>query len=125
MKVTKIYQDGSLLDAAVLDLSTDSILAKFKNAISLQAKIALGVGVPTTTSAPHSILNAFKNLVAVSAYTGYVFPEAKSIFDTAKAAAPIDPIVNDEIQNVLVAEVEPEVTGLGNIFGMDSDEEEY
>jgi len=74
MKVTKILQDGNLLDAAVLDISTKDILAKFGRAINIQSSIALAIGVPTTSSAPHSLLNGFKNLIAVSAASGYSFP---------------------------------------------------
>merc|ERR1719235_2800484 len=36
MEVKKVLQDGSLFDAAVLDLSNEAILSKFANAIKLQ-----------------------------------------------------------------------------------------
>jgi len=67
MEVRKVLQDGSLFDAAVLDLDTNSILAKFKKATQTQAQLSLGLGYATTCSAPHSLLNGFKNLVAVAA----------------------------------------------------------
>ena len=73
MHVKKVLQGGAVFDAKVLDLSTDIILAKFKNAIKTQSAIALGAGFPSATSAPHSLLNGFKNLVAVSVASGYEF----------------------------------------------------
>jgi len=74
MKVTKILQDGNIFDSKVLDLSSSLILEKFQNAIKTQAKLSLGANVPSKASAPHSLLNAFKNLAAVSAMSGYSFP---------------------------------------------------
>jgi len=74
MKVTKILQNENLFDAAVLDLSSEIILEKFKRAIGFQTGLALGLGVPTVSSAPHTLLNGFKNLVAVSAACGWEFP---------------------------------------------------
>lgn len=66
MEVTKVLQDGSVFKAKVLDLSTDTILAKFKSALGVQASLSLGSGYATSVSAPHSMVNAFMNLVAVS-----------------------------------------------------------
>jgi len=74
MTITKVLQDGSVFGAGVLDLSTDIILAKFQNGIKNQASLSLGAGFATTASAPHSLLNGFKNLLAVSLASGYSFP---------------------------------------------------
>jgi large subunit ribosomal protein LP0 len=86
MEVKRILQDGSLFDARVLDLSTDIILSKFKNAIRVQAQLSLGAGYATAASAPHSLLNGFKNLVAVAAESGYSFPQATALLEAAKNA---------------------------------------
>jgi large subunit ribosomal protein LP0 len=87
MKVTKILQNENLFDAAVLDLSTELILAKFKKAIGYQTAIALECGTPTVSSAPHSLLNGFKNLIAASCMSGYEFDQATA-FLSAAASAP-------------------------------------
>merc|ERR1712070_126348 len=86
MKVTKILQNENIFDAAVLDLSSEVILAKFKRAVGFQTAIALEAGVPTTSSAPHSLLNGFKNLIAVSAMSGYGFDQATAFLSAAKNA---------------------------------------
>ena len=62
MDITKILQDGIIFDPNVYDISTDTILAKFKNACSLQTSLSLGANFPTKLSAPHSLLNGFMNL---------------------------------------------------------------
>merc|ERR1712166_1449910 len=85
MNVKKVLQDGSVFDAAVLELSSASILAKFKAAVAVQALLSLGAGYATSASVPHSLGNGFKNLVAVSAMTGYEFPQAKKILRPPKA----------------------------------------
>merc|ERR1712151_1072215 len=81
-----VLQNGSVFDAKVLEISTDDILAKFKRAIGIQADLGLGLGVPNAASAPHTLLNGFKNLVAVSAASGFEFPQAKAMLEAAKNA---------------------------------------
>merc|ERR1712083_476063 len=87
MKVTKILQNENIFDAAVLDLSSDIILKKFQRAVGFQTALALEIGIPTVSSAPHTLLNGFKNLVAVSAMSGYEFDQAAA-FLSAAASAP-------------------------------------
>lgn len=70
----------------MLDLNLSDILAKFQKAVSVQASLSLGAGVPTKVSAPHTLLNGFKNLVAVCAESGYEFPQANALLDAAKNA---------------------------------------
>jgi large subunit ribosomal protein LP0 len=86
MEVRKVLQDGSVFDAKVLDLSTEVILNKFKAACKVQASLSLAAAYPTSASAPHSILNAFKNMACVAAMTGYGFKEADALLAAAKNA---------------------------------------
>lgn len=123
MKVSKVLQDNAIFDAAVLDLTVDAILAKFKSAIKIQAQLSLGAGLPSAASAPHSILNAFKNLAAVSASCGYEFKEAQALL-LAAASAPVGgasaaaaPVVVEDAKKE-----ETEQVDMGNLFG---DDDEY
>merc|ERR1711998_333949 len=86
MEVRKVLQNGSMFDASVLSLSTEAILGKFKKAIGYQAQMSLSSGYSTSASAPHSLLNGFKNLVAACAATGYEFPQAAAVLSAAKNA---------------------------------------
>jgi len=126
MHVTKVLQNGSIFDAKVLDLSTEAILGKFKRACGVQASLSLAAGFPTAASAPHSILNAFKNLVCASAASGYEFPEATTLLEAAKnapaagaagggAAEAAKPVVEEKKEEV-------EAVDMGGLFG---DDDEY
>lgn len=126
MEVSKVLQDGSLFDAKVLDLSAASILAKFKNAAGVQASLSLGAGFPTSASAPHSLLNGFKNLVAASAASGFEFAQATALLEAAKnapaagaaaatGAAQAAPVEEEKKEEV-------EAVDMGGLFGGDDDE---
>jgi large subunit ribosomal protein LP0 len=126
MEVSKVLQDGSLFDAKVLDLSAASIIAKFKNAAGVQASLSLGAGFPTSASAPHSLLNGFKNLVAASAASGFEFAQATALLEAAKnapaagaaaatGAAQAAPVEEEKKEEV-------EAVDMGGLFGGDDDE---
>lgn len=82
LKIESVYDNGSLYDAKVLDLKPEDLQTKFLAAVANVASLSLAIGFPTTASAPHSVANAFKNLVAITAQLEeYSFPQA----DSAKA----------------------------------------
>jgi len=128
MHCTKVIQDGNCFDAKVLSLSTEKILAKFQNAVSTQASLSLGAGYATSASAPHTLLNGFKNLLAASIASDFSFPQAEAFLSAAKnapaagaatataaeAAAPVEEEKKEE----------PEDVDMGNLFGGD-DEDDY
>jgi len=124
MKITNILQDGNIFSAAVLDLSTDVILGRFKNAIANQAKVSLAIGVPSAASAPHSLLNGFKNLVAVAAMTGFEFDQAKPILEAARnaPAGGAGPAAGGAAAAPVKEEKEEEeAVDMGDLFGGDDD----
>jgi len=79
-----IYDNGSMYDAAVLDVTFADIVAKFQGAASNIAAISLAIGYPTYVSVPHSLLNAFKKIVSVSVETDYTIKEAEKIKEIIK-----------------------------------------
>jgi len=74
-----IYDNGSIYDAAVLDVTFDDIVKRFQSAASNIAAISLEIGYPTYVSVPHSMVNAFKNIIGVSLETDYTIKEAEKI----------------------------------------------
>lgn len=129
MEIKKVLQDGSMFDAAVLELSTESIIGKFKKAINNQANLSLGIGYSTSASAPHTLLAGFKNLVAFSAASGYEFSQASDFLSAAKNAPAAGPAAASSGAAAAAAPKEEEVkeeeedVEMGNLFG--DDEEDY
>jgi len=74
-----VYDNGSLFDAKVLDITDDVLAAKFSAALSVIASLSLALGYPTQASVPHSVANAFKAIVAVTlGCDKYTFDKAET-----------------------------------------------
>lgn len=89
-----VYDNGSLFDAKVLDITDDVLAAKFSEALKIIASLSLQIGYPTQASVPHSIANAFKVVLALTVCLDkYVFDEAAPYKDlvSPKEAAPEAP----------------------------------
>merc|ERR1711998_575871 len=108
LKVKVVYDDGSMYDPAVLDITDADILAGFATGIKNIAAISMETGVPTVASVPYSILLAFKNLLAIAAETDYTFPQAEAMKEylanpeafAAAAPAAADDILFNEKEEV-------------------------
>merc|ERR1711953_852363 len=57
----------------------DDIKAKFMAGVANVAAVCLAIGYPTMASAPHSIANGMKNLLAIAAVTEITFKEAEML----------------------------------------------
>jgi len=78
MVVTHAYENGSVYEASILDITHADLLNKFLRGVRHVAALSLATGFPTQASIPHSLRNAFRNLVAITFETSYDFPEAKA-----------------------------------------------
>jgi large subunit ribosomal protein LP0 len=81
LSVLQIYDNGSVYSNKVLNIKASEVVSRFLAAVQQVAAVSLAIGYPTAASAPHSIANAFKNLLAVAVATEIDFKEA----DKAKA----------------------------------------
>eukprot|EP01117_Protostelium_nocturnum_P014807 TRINITY_DN566_c0_g1_i1.p1 TRINITY_DN566_c0_g1~~TRINITY_DN566_c0_g1_i1.p1 ORF type:complete len:313 (-),score=96.83 TRINITY_DN566_c0_g1_i1:212-1150(-) len=77
--IKSVYDNGTIYSDSVLDLSDDDIVAKFKQGVKNVAAIGLQVGYPTVASVPHSLLNGYKNLLAIAVSTEYSFKQADKV----------------------------------------------
>jgi large subunit ribosomal protein LP0 len=131
--VQKIYENGSLYDAAALDITPADVVAKFQNSIRRITALSLKLGIPSALTIPHSIGGAFRKLMAVALATGNTnFKQAEAMLkaaeaaktavaaapaaaaaSTAKAAAPAAAAAAKE------EEPEEEMVGAGGLFGDD------
>jgi large subunit ribosomal protein LP0 len=87
LAILTVYDEGSIYDPKVLDLSDADILAKFRGGVKTVAAVSLAIHHPTVASLPHVIANGFKNVVAIGLATNYTFDRAEK-FKKAALAAP-------------------------------------
>jgi len=91
--IETVYDEGSIYEASVLDLSDEDILSRFHAGVKNVAAVSLGIGYPTVASVPHSILNGFKNVISISLATEITFPKAeefkKILANPGAFAAPV------------------------------------
>jgi len=107
LKVTACYDEGSVFEPAVLDITEDDIRAKFMAAVNNVAAVSLNIGYPTAVSAPHSMANALKKLIAVAAATDITFPAAektKAFLADPSAFAVAAPVVEEKKEEAAAVE---------------------
>jgi large subunit ribosomal protein LP0 len=79
LSIQQVYDSGTVFNPAILDITDDDIRAKFMQGVANVASVSLSIGYPTVASVPHSIVNGFKNLLAVAAVTEVSFKEAEEM----------------------------------------------
>jgi len=79
MNVVQIYDNGTVFHPSILDVDENALMDHLLNGIKKVAALSLRIGYPTVASVPHSIVNAFKNLLAISVETDYTFAESEKI----------------------------------------------
>jgi len=77
LEVEQVYDSGTVFSPNVLDITDDDIRLKFLDGVRNLASVCLEIGYPTIASVPHSIVNGFKNILAIAAETDITFPEAE------------------------------------------------
>ena len=74
-----MFEQGSLYSPTALDIKQDDLMAAVKHAIANVAAASLQLNYPTLASIPHSIVNGYKNVLAVSVATEFTFPLAEKV----------------------------------------------
>jgi len=77
--IQQVYEEGSCFHPSVLDITSDDILARFREGIANVASVSLEIGYPTVVSVPHSIINGFKNVAAVALETEITFSQVEKL----------------------------------------------
>lgn len=77
--IKHVYDSGSVYGDKVLDLTDADIISKFQIGVKNIAALGLKIGYPTVASVPHSFLNGYKNVLAVSVETDYTFKQAEKV----------------------------------------------
>ncbi|CAH6721922.1 60S acidic ribosomal protein P0 [[Candida] jaroonii] len=81
MTVVQVYDNGQIFPASILDITDDELVGHFVSAINTIASISLAIGYPTLPSVGHSVVNNYKNVLALSIATDYTFEGSEAIKD--------------------------------------------
>merc|ERR1719420_2837080 len=81
MKVISVFDQGSVFDAAVLDITDDKVVSMFMSGVANVAALSREIGVPTEASLPHAVSAGLKNMAALCADIDYTFPEIQALKD--------------------------------------------
>lgn len=76
-----MYEGGALFTPEVLEITDEMMMEKVMVGIAEVAALSLGTGYPTLASLPHSVINAYKNVLAIAVETDYSFPLADKVGD--------------------------------------------
>mmetsp|Transcript_59745 Transcript_59745/g.123623 ORF Transcript_59745/g.123623 Transcript_59745/m.123623 type:complete len:319 (+) Transcript_59745:89-1045(+) len=79
IEVQQVFQDASVFDAAVLDMSEQMLIQKFLSGIANMAAFSREVGIPTAAGLPHAFGNAFKNVASMVADIDFTFSEVEDV----------------------------------------------
>ena len=89
--IRQVYDSGTIFDPSILDITPEDLRSKFLAGVRNVAAISLAIGYPTVASAPHSLVNGLKNLIAIACETDISFKEAEKakeyLKDPSKFAA--------------------------------------
>ncbi|CCH43913.1 60S acidic ribosomal protein P0 [Wickerhamomyces ciferrii] len=81
LAVIQVYDNGQVFPSSVLDITDDELVGHFVSAVNTIASISLAIGYPTLPSVGHSVVNSYKDLLAVAIATKYVYPEIEELAD--------------------------------------------
>jgi len=79
MTVVQIYDQGNVFSPDVLDIDEQILVDRFLSAIKTVAAISLALNYPTIVSVTHTLVNAYKNVLAIALTTEYTFEGAEKI----------------------------------------------
>jgi len=77
--VQQVYDAGTVFSPKVLDITDEDLMKTFQTGLANVAAVSLAIGYPTVASVPHSVVNGFKNLLAIAAATDITFKEAETL----------------------------------------------
>jgi len=93
LKILQVYDSGTVFAPEILDITPEDLRAKFLEGVRNVAAVSLAIGYPTVASAPHSIVNGLKNLIAIAVETEITFKAAEMskeyLKDPSKFAASV------------------------------------
>lgn len=81
MGIAMIYDEGQTFPPDVLDIEESQLLSALTSAITTVAAMSLALNYPTLPSVMHSVVNSYKNVLAVAIETDFSWPEIEDLKD--------------------------------------------
>jgi large subunit ribosomal protein LP0 len=72
------------VDNSVMEYAVSNFVTTWFQGVARLAAVCLSISYPTLASAPHSVINGFKNLLAIAAATDVSFKEAQTFKEFLK-----------------------------------------
>jgi len=79
LKLTNVFDYGFVYSAKLLNTGPEDLFKAFAAGVANVAALSLGLSYPSLPALPHTVMNAYKNLVAICLETNYMFEEAKAL----------------------------------------------
>ncbi|KAI9183268.1 ribosomal protein P0 (A0) (L10E) [Blastocladiella emersonii ATCC 22665] len=81
LSVVQVFNEGNIFHPSVLDVDDETLIGHLLAGIREVAAVSLAIGVPTVASVPHSLVNGYKNVLAIALATELSFPLADAVKD--------------------------------------------
>lgn len=81
MGISQVYDQGQTFPPEVLDVGEEQLLGSLVQCINTIATISLAINFPTLPSVIHSVVNSYKNVIAVAIETEFSWPEIDALKD--------------------------------------------
>ncbi|CDZ97542.1 60s acidic ribosomal protein p0 [Phaffia rhodozyma] len=95
MSIVQVFDNGAIFSSEMLDIEEQTLIDQFLTTIKTIASISLAINFPTIASVPHSLVNSYKNLIAISLATEFEFEgsaKAKEYLANPEAFAAAAPV---------------------------------
>lgn len=84
LEIQQVYDAGNVYPPSILDIKPQDLIDRFQECARTIAALSMAINYPTAASVPHTMVNTFKKLLAISVKTDYTFKEAESIKEYLK-----------------------------------------
>jgi large subunit ribosomal protein LP0 len=79
MEIFRVYDDGTILTPEIFNMDPNEIIKKFQAGANKIAAISIATGQPNQLSAPHLIVNAFKNIASIALASNLTFKQLSNL----------------------------------------------
>lgn len=124
MEIHRVYDDGTILTPEIFNMDPNEIIKRFHAGANKIAAISLAIGQPNQLSAPHLIVNGFKNIASIALASNLTFKQLDNLqsgSSSSQQAAPKTETKTESKPQEAVKEKEEEaaVDLGGGLFGDD------